>query len=125
MIARRLLLLAVLASLAAFTQAEETKTLGTIERLDPAFDKLIGKDAVLEVLVTGHDWVEGPVWVSTKEGGKLLYSDIPKNSIYQWQPGKGATVFLRPSGYEGSRTDFVEPGSNGLILDPMGRLILC
>jgi gluconolactonase len=38
-------------------------TLGKIERHDPAFDKLIPKDAVIEVLASGFDWSEGPVWV--------------------------------------------------------------
>src|SRR5437868_7304910 len=51
------------------------RTLGTIERLDPAFDELIGKDAKLEVLTDGHDWTEGPVWVP-QDGGFLLFSDI-------------------------------------------------
>jgi gluconolactonase len=99
------------------------RTLGTIERLDPAFDELIGTDAKLEVLVDGHDWTEGPVWVP-QDGGFLLFSDIPRNSIYKWQEGKGQSLFLKPSGYTGPRTDFKEPGSNGLVLDPKGRLIL-
>src|SRR5437867_1499871 len=78
--------------------AEEKKaprTLGTIERLDPAFDKLIAKDASLEVLTDGYAWVEGPVWV--KDGGYLLFSDIPNNSVFKWQEGKGASLFLKPS----------------------------
>jgi gluconolactonase len=98
------------------------KTLGTIERLDPAFDKLIGKDAKLEVLADGFDWVEGPVWVP--KGGFLLFSDIPNNSVFKWQQGKGTSLFLKPSGYEGKRTDFMEPGSNGLLVDAKGRLVL-
>ncbi|HZY88798.1 MAG TPA: SMP-30/gluconolactonase/LRE family protein, partial [Gemmataceae bacterium] len=108
------------------TRGEEKnagRTLGTIERLDPAFDELIGKDAKLEVLVAGHDWTEGPVWVP-QDGGFLLFSDIPRNSIYKWQEGKGESVFLKPSGYTGPRTDFKEPGSNGLVLGPKGGLVL-
>src|SRR5438067_1526310 len=72
------------------------KTLGTIERLDPAIDKLIGKDAKLEVLAGGFEWVEGPVWV--RKGGYLLFSDIPNNRVVKWQEGKGASDFLKPSG---------------------------
>jgi gluconolactonase len=99
------------------------KTLGKIERLDPAFDKLIGRDAQLEVLAAGHIWTEGPVWVP-RDGGFLLFSDIPRNRVYKWQQGKGESVFLEPSGYTGSATDLKEPGSNGLLLDPEGRLVL-
>src|SRR5438309_1950182 len=100
------------------------RTLGTIERFDPRFDKLISRDARLEVLAGGFDWAEGPVWVP-RDGGYLLCSDIPKNSIIKWQEGKGKSVFLKPSGYTGSDDRLLEPGSNGLTLDSQGRLIVC
>jgi gluconolactonase len=99
------------------------KTLGKIERLDPAFDDLIGRDARLEVLAEGHKWTEGPVWVP-RDGGFLLFSDIPRNRVYKWQEGKGESVFLEPSGYTGPAANLKEPGSNGLLLDPDGRLVL-
>jgi gluconolactonase len=100
-------------------------TMGTIERLDPRFDKLIPKDAKLEKLAGGFEWAEGPVWVA-KDGGYLLFSDIPNNRVVKWQEGKGASTFLKPSGYTG-KEKFTgrEPGSNGLGLDKDGRLILC
>jgi gluconolactonase len=101
-----------------------TKTLGKIERLDPAFDKLIGRDAQLEVLATGHLWTEGPVWVP-RDGGFLLFSDIPRNRVYKWQEGKGESVFLEPSGGTAKDASLLkEPGSNGLLLDSEGRLVL-
>jgi gluconolactonase len=98
--------------------------MGTIERKDPRFDKLIPKNAVLEKLVDGHDWTEGPVWFP-EDGGYLLFSDIPKNSIFKWKPGVGESLFMKPSGYTGSRPRGGEPGSNALIRDPQGRLVLC
>ncbi len=94
----------------------------SIERLDPRFDKLIPKNATLETLSEGYAWTEGPVWVK-KDGGYLLFSDIPNNRIMKWQDGK-ASDFMKPSGYTGTRTDLKEPGSNGLVLDPEGRLVL-
>ncbi len=111
--------------LAALTPGEEKRpreTLGTIERKDPRFDKLIAPGAVLEKLVDGHDWTEGPVWV--KEGGYLLFSDIPRNSVYKLTPDGHESLFLKPSGYTGSATNLQEPGSNGLLIDPEGRLVL-
>jgi gluconolactonase len=104
------------------SQAEGRKTLGTIERLDPAFDKLIGPDAALEVLTGGYAWVEGPVWVPKE--GFLLFSDIPNNSVFKWKQSTGVDLFLKPSGYTGDRTDLKEPGSNGLLVDSKGRLVL-
>jgi len=97
--------------------------MGTIERKDPRFDKLVPKDAVLEKLADGFAWSEGPVWV--KDGGYLLFSDIPNNTIFKWKEGQGISVFLKPSGYTGSKPRGGEPGSNALILDGNGRLILC
>ena len=102
--------------------AKKPKTLGSIERLDPALDGLLAKDARLEVLGEGYSWVEGPVW--DKKAGCLLFSDIPNNSVYKYEPGKKIRLFLKPSGYTGKKDDLAEPGSNGLLFDPEGRLVL-
>lgn len=93
-----------------------------IERLDPALDKLVAPDAVIEVLAGGYDWTEGPVWV--KDGGYLLFSDIPPNQIHRWKQGEGAKLYLTPSGYTGTEKRGGEVGSNGLIIDREGHLLL-
>jgi len=105
--------------------ASEGQTLGTIERLDPAFDKLVPENAGIEVLAHGFTWTEGPVWVPQDGGGYLLFSDIPRNSVFKWKDGEGISLFLRPSGYTGHAFYGREPGSNGLLLDPQGRLVSC
>ncbi len=104
-------------------QAKKFPAIGTIERLDPRFDQLIPRDAVLEKLAEGFDWSEGPVWV--RDGRYLLFSDIPKNSVMKWKEGEGISLFLKPSGYTGKVPRTGEPGCNGLLLDRQGRLILC
>jgi gluconolactonase len=93
-----------------------------IERLDPALDTLIAADATIEVLAGGYDWTEGPVWI--KDGGYLLFSDIPPNRIHRWKEGEGARLYLTPSGYTGTAPRGGEVGSNGLTLDRQGRLLL-
>jgi gluconolactonase len=98
-------------------------TMGKIVRKDPRFDKLVPRGAVLEKLADGFQWTEGPVWI--KDGGYLLFSDIPINVIWKWQEGKSKIVYLTPSGYTGTKPRGGEPGSNGLRLDPQGRLTLC
>ena len=118
------LLLAVLTGLALPAGAEE-KTLGKIERFDPALDALIGKDAEIEILASGFTWTEGPVWRKDKTGGHLLFSDIPRNSIFRWKEGEGVSLFMQPSGYTGVTYYGLEPGCNGLLLDPKGRLVMC
>ncbi|TVS16639.1 MAG: SMP-30/gluconolactonase/LRE family protein [Planctomycetaceae bacterium] len=101
------------------------ETLGEIERLDPAMDQLLDEDAQIEILARGFTWTEGPVWVPEAQGGYLLFSDIPRNTVFQWREGQGIRLFLQPSGYTGRVFYGLEPGSNGLLLDPQGRLVLC
>lgn len=96
--------------------------MGSIERIDPAFDALIPRGAVIEKLADGFKWTEGPVWMP---GGFLLFSDIPNNAVMKWQEGKGLSVFLKPSGYTGSEPRGGESGSNGLTRDTEDRLVLC
>jgi len=99
-------------------------TFGTIERLDPRVDVLLPPDAQLEVIADGFHWLEGPAW--NRAGGYLLFSDIPANAIYRWDPASGVSLFMQPSGYSGSQP-FAgrEPGSNGLTFDAQGRLTIC
>jgi gluconolactonase len=98
-------------------------SLGRIIREDPRLDELLAADARLEVIAAGFDWTEGPVWV--KEGNYLLFSDIPRNSVFKWEEGKGASLYMKPSGFTGPGDYGKEPGSNGLTLDPQGRLVSC
>src|SRR3954470_24564353 len=96
----------------------------TIERLDPQMDKLIAADAKFEKIAEGMEWSEGPVW--DKKNGRLLFSDVIRNTAFQWVPVKGTSEFLKPSGYTGS-APFTgrEPGSNGLTFDAHGTLTMC
>jgi gluconolactonase len=94
-----------------------------VVRLDPRFDKLVPINVKIEKIADGHKWVEGPVW--NRKEGYLLFSDIPDNSIYKWQEGKGESLFLKPSGYTGKAPfEGPEPGSNGLAFDSSGKLVL-
>ena len=103
----------------------QVPTLGTIERIDPAFDSLVPEDSVIELLVRNKfDWSEGPVW--DKANKRVLFSDIPKNMVWQWSAEGGLKEFLKPSGYTGTETfTGSEPGSNGLAFNKAGELVLC
>lgn len=92
---------------------------GSIERLDAGLDALIAPDAKIEVLASGFNWSEGPVW---KDGG-IVFSDVPENTVFGWKEGdKIASVVLKPSG---SISDPTGQGSNGLAVDAKGSLVLC
>lgn len=100
-------------------------TMGEIIRLDPRFDRLIARDAEIEVVAAGFDWSEGPVWISDENEGYLLFSDIPRNSVMKWSESGGITLFMKPAGYTGVADYGGEPGSNGIALDLSGQLIFC
>ncbi len=116
-----LLFLTLMAAMAQDTT--NFPAIGEIVREDSRLDRLIPRDARIEVLASGFDWSEGPVWV--RDGGYLLFSDIPRNSVMKWKEGVGVSLYLKPSGYTGVSDYGREPGSNGLLLDPEGRLVSC
>lgn len=125
---RRLTLLSLVALLAAcfplVASAQQPKTIGSIERLDPKLDALLPADAKIEVLASGFEWSEGPVWVP--QGGYVLFSDIPRNQIVKWKAGHDLAIYLQPAGYTGKEPfTGTEPGTNGLVLDAKGHLVMC
>jgi gluconolactonase len=99
------------------------KTTGSIERLDSLLDAVLDKDAKAEIIAEGFEWCEGPLWVAAQN--MLLFSDVPRDTVYKWTEEKGKEVYLTPSGYTGTIPRGGEMGSNGLLLDPNGNLVLC
>ena len=108
----------------SLTSPANFPTIGSVVRLDPQMDQLVPKDARIEVLASGFVWSEGPVWIN-RDGGYLLFSDVPQNTIFKWTEKDGLSPFLKPSGYTGLMPYGNEPGSNGLTLDRQGGLVLC
>ncbi len=96
---------------------------GFVQQLDPALDLIIATGEQPEILAEGFDWSEGPLWLPDQE--MLIFSDIPKNSIYQWSETDGLKLYLKPSGYTDTVSRGGETGSNGLLLNQDGQLILC
>ncbi|HEY1022195.1 MAG TPA: SMP-30/gluconolactonase/LRE family protein, partial [Flavisolibacter sp.] len=84
---------------------------GKIEQYDSALSSILSPTATVEVIATGFDWSEGPLWVESD--GMLLFSDVPRNAVYQWTEEKGTQVYLTPSGYTGQAKRGGETGSNG------------
>lgn len=100
------------------------ETTGSIARYDSALDAIIDSTTAAETIATGFTWSEGPLWIESEQ--MLLFSDVPTNTIYKWTEEKGSEVYLTPSGDssdEPSRRK--EPGSNGLLLDNAGNLVMC
>lgn len=104
---------------AIITNAENTR----IEILDPEALSFIDTTAKVESLASGYDWAEGPLYIA--DGDYVLFSDVPQNKVYKWKEGEGASLYLDSSGYIGPNVPKREPGSNGLLLDKDGKLVLC
>jgi len=96
---------------------------GSVERLDPRLDQIIAPGVLPEIIADSFDWCEGPLWLPEQE--ILIFSDIPHNTVYQWSESDGLNIYLNPSGYTGTLRRGGETGSNGLLRDPNGRLVLC
>jgi sugar lactone lactonase YvrE len=100
----------------------------------PALDAIVSSDAKIEILGEHFGLTEGPVSIRQGNGGYLLFSDCAANVIYKWQEGAPLSVYLERSGYTGrdvlnvgqqtvaGRLAILLIGSNGLTLDPQGRL---
>lgn len=102
---------------------EKPAAIGSIVRLDPAFDALVPKDAQIEKLAGGFTFTEAPLW---RPSGVLWFSDVVGNVVRQWSPDGKVTVILQPGGYDGNSLPaggFIGP--NGMVNDKDGSVLLC
>jgi gluconolactonase len=93
-----------------------------VRRVDPALDAIVPEGLTIEKLAGGFLFTEGPVWVPE---GYLLFSDPNANTVYRWAPDGQVSVFRTKSGYAGTDIgEYGQPGSNGITLDPQGRVTI-
>ncbi|HYM09872.1 MAG TPA: SMP-30/gluconolactonase/LRE family protein [Bryobacterales bacterium] len=111
----------VLAAVAGLALGAQPAGVGSIQRADPAIDRLVPAGAKIEKLAGNFKFTEGPIWI---HAGYLLFSDIPANSIMKWTPDGKVSVFRHPV-FPGKFPEGQLIGSNGLTLDHQGRLISC
>ncbi len=109
--------------LLACQDQKKQQPFGSIEVFDKSIASILDTTAAIEIIATGHEWTEGPLWLEKENC--LLYSDIPRNKIYKWTAQDGAQVYLDSAGYTGSKPRGGELGSNGLLLNAAGQLVLC
>ncbi|WP_238987211.1 SMP-30/gluconolactonase/LRE family protein [Confluentibacter flavum] len=100
---------------------ENTSSKFRIEILNDEALKIIDSNTTVKVLASGFTWTEGPLWV--ENGDFLLFSDIPKNKVYKLFDNDTIT-YLHPSGSFDEDFKGSEPGSNGLLLNDQGELVL-
>ena len=100
----------------------KAETKAEVKRVDPAIDAIVPQGLTIDKLADGFIFTEGPVWVPD---GYLLFSDPNANTIYRWTPDGQVSVFRTKSGYAGvDVAEYGQPGSNGITLDPEGRVTI-
>ena len=129
-------LLALSLGFSVLTAQTQNKT--WVQRLDPALDQLVSPNAKMEVLKDDYFGIsEGPVWVKDGQSQFLAFSDIGSNNIYKWTSDGKLSVYLEKTGWTGTDTATLQAyisgfngriytvafGSNGVALDPQGRLV--
>ena len=106
------------AMIAGCSRAGSEKPIATssaVEIYEKDIARYIPRDAELEKLAEGFQWSEGPLWLP--DDNKLLFTDVPGNTIYQWDEENGNSVFLTPSGPEPDDVPHLRAvGANGLVL---------
>jgi gluconolactonase len=99
----------------AFAQAMK------FDRLDPGLDAVIAPGTKIEKVATGFIFIEGPMW---KEG-KLWFSDVRADKVRTYDPATNkVTVILNDSGGVKNAPVTANYGSNGMITDKDGSILL-
>jgi gluconolactonase len=94
-----------------------------VERLDPTIDAIVPLNPKIFKLADGFRFTEGPIWV--QDGKYLLFSDPNSNVIWKYTSDGQLLIFREKSGYSGADiAEYGQPGSNGITLDPQGRLTI-
>ncbi len=117
------ILAALLVNCSPKKEVQQTSLTISFERVSPSLDAVMSNEVTVSVIAQGYEWSEGPLWLDDKQ--MLLFSDVPANTIYQRTEKEGATKYLNPSGFTAQIAHGGESGSNGLVLDDKGNLILC
>lgn len=119
-----ILLLAVIFILSCKEKTvEENDPVPKIEVLDAEMTTIVDTSMKIEILADGFTWSEGPLWLPSEN--KVIFSDVPENTIYSWDEKNGKKIYLKPSGYTISDTRGGKEGSNGLAINKENQLILC
>jgi gluconolactonase len=100
----------------------EIHGVGSVVRLDPAFDAIAPQGAYIEKVADGFQFTEGPLW---RPDGHLWFSDVTANAVRS-VTADGHAEILIPNG--GGPTN-APPGSyigpNGMVADKDGYVLLC
>ncbi len=113
----------VITTIACKSNSSSYQIVGTMERYDSSINTIISENTKAEIIAEGFGWSEGALWVESHN--MLLFSDVPQDTVYKWTEKNGLEIYLAPAGHNADIIPAGEKGSNGLLLDDNGNLVLC
>lgn len=99
-----------------------TPAAGTITRLDPALDKLVPANAVVEKVAGGFQFTEGPLWRPSE--GRLWFSDVVGNVLRAVTPEGKVEVLMENAAGQSTAPAGSYIGPNGLLAEPSGTVLM-
>ena len=104
-------------------EAPKIEAANVIGAVEMNVDGILPDGAQVENLGGSFGWSEGPVWIA--EDNRLLFTDVPGNTIWSFKDGEGLTEYLKPSGHALPVPDHISSaGANGLIRLSENEIIL-
>ena len=83
-----------------------------IESYNDEFNELLNPNTEIEKIAEGFAFTEGPIW--DNKNNRLLFSDIPADTIFSWSADNGIEIYRSPSSF-----------ADGLTFDHEENLIAC
>jgi gluconolactonase len=96
---------------------------GSIERIDPAFNALVPTDAKIEKVAGGFGFTEGPLW--RPSSGELWFSDLFANVIRSVTPDGKSRILIAEAGGKTDAPPGSYAGPNGMVFDKDGTVLVC
>ena len=118
-----MMIIILLAACSDTEDVESQSVLMGLEVRDERIVDLVDRHVKPTIIAEGFVWSEGPLWLEDRDA--LIFADVPSNSIFEWRAGDSLRVYMKQSGYPVDDKRRKNSGSNGMVLDADGKLILC
>ena len=99
---------------------KEVVAAAKVERVSPALDAVLARDATIERVAKGFVFTEGPMW----HDGALWFSDLQGNKMYRLSPDGKLRVMLESAGGIDSFPAGAYGGSNAMAADRDGTVLM-